>query len=341
MASFCISVYFPFRYHTFLVNPETLYADLIKAVFKHFSIDSNYENMFLFQIFDTRYKLYTEFDDGYINQLRKRLPRTSIENLFARIVCRQQIYLLSRQSLSSIRRKHTFPNHVMSPVSNTNTFSTPPYIIVWLDEHFARPRNFRSMKRNLFTATLLEGPICDSFWQDIDVENLIRDDYEVDFDSLNFDGHLKMFTDVDQCRDCIDSQQNNLILLITSDENGRKILPSIYDRILNTYILRDNWDDFEWGLDYIESLQMFDDDLCMLRRLIRDLARHLVDEASQMPPEEAVNYLTWARKLYIQANQRSTYRPSPFTSTALNYIDHQLVYLEAILKTSNEDYEDE
>jgi len=229
----------------------------------------------------------------------------------------------------------------MSSVSNATNFSTSPYIIIWLDEHFARPTNFRAMKRNLLTATLLDGPICDLFWHDVDVENLIRDDYEVHFDLPYFLGHLKMFTDVDQCRHYIDSQQNNLILLITSNRNGRKILPYIYDRILNTYILRNGWNDFEWGFDYIESLQMFDDDLCMLTRVIRDLARHLVDEASQMPPEKAVNYLTWARKLYIQANQRSTYGSSPFTSTALNYIDHQLVYLEAILKTSNEDYEDE
>jgi hypothetical protein len=307
-----------------------LYADLMKEVFNHFYIDSNNGNIFLLQIFDIRYKDYVEFDDEYINQLRKRLPRTSVENLLARIVCRQQLHLLSRQSFFSMDEKSIFPNRP-NLGSATTMFSPPPYLIIWLDEHFARPENFRSMKRYLFMATLLEEPVYEPSWLECDIDNLIINDYDIDFNLSNFYGHLKMFTNVDQCRRYIDSQQNNLILLITSDRNGRKILPDIYDRILNTYILRNGWNDWQWGFDYIESLQMFDDDQCVLTRIVRDLARYFVDGAFQLPPEEALSYLTWARKLYIQADKIRWHRSSEYTSTILKYIDNQLKHLEAIV----------
>ncbi|CAF4332238.1 unnamed protein product, partial [Rotaria sordida] len=108
-----------------------------------------------------------------------------------------------------------------------------------------------------------------------------------------------------------------------------------------TYILRRDWYDYEWGLDYIESLQMFDDDQCMLTRIVRDLAQYFLDEASRLPAEEALKHLNWAKKLYIQADQEPCHRSSQFTSTILNYINHQLDYLEPIVGASNNDYEDD
>jgi hypothetical protein len=338
MASFNFFVYFPFRYQALLIKPEMLYADLIKIVFNHFHINLNDENLFLLQIFDLRYKGYVEFDDGYINHLRKRLPRTSIENLYGRIVCRQQAYLLSRQSYFSMGNRLTFPNCLNSDLG-APMYSPPPYVIIWLDEYFALPNNFRSMKRYLFEATLVEGPICDAWPLDTDIDNLIQNNHEADFDWSK--GHLKMFTDIDLCRDYITSQQNNLILLITSNRNGQIILPSIYDRILNTYVLRDSWYDFEWGVEYIESLQMFDDDLCMLTRVIRDLARYFVDRASQLEPMYAIQYFNWAKKLYLEVDREPTKRSVRRCGTILNYIDNQLTHLENIVEPLNQDYDDE
>jgi hypothetical protein len=237
-------------------------------------------------------------------------------------------------------KKLTFPNRLNFDLP-APTCSPPPYVIVWLDEYFALPWNFRSMKKYLFTATLLEGPICDTWQLEMDIDNLIRNNYEIDFNLSNFDGHLKMFTNVDQCRDYIDSQPNNLILLITSNKNGQIILPSIYDRILITYVLRDNWYDYEWGVDYIENLHMFDNDLCMLTRVIRDLARYFVDRALQLQPMDAIQYFNWAKKLYLEVDREPSERSIRRCATVLNYIDNQLTHLENIVETLNQDYNDE
>ena len=338
MASFQLLVYFPFRYYSVLVTPGLFYTELTEEIFDHFNIGSSTGNRYLLQIYDAPCKLYVEFDDEYINRLRQRLPRTSIENVLARIVPRQQFYLLSQQSFFSLSQERVFSHH-LNLFSATSRYSPPPYLIVWLDEYFAEPANFRSMKRYLFTATLPEAPICNSFWDQPDISNLIQDDRDHDLDLCGSDSHLKMFMDIDQCRHYINSRENRLIVLITSDRIGRRILPSINDQIFSTYVLTNFWNDFEWGLDYIEGIQMFDDDQCMLARVIRDLARHYVDEAAMSAPQQALNYLHWAKKLYIQADRGSLRNSFRSTSVKLTYIDDQLDYLETNLKAWNIDCE--
>jgi hypothetical protein len=105
--------------------------------------------------------------------------------------------------------------------------------------------------------------------------------------------------------------------------------------------LRNSWHDFEWGVEYIESLQMFDDDLCMLTRVIRDLARYFVDRASQLEPMYAIQYFNWAKKLYLEVDREPNKRSVRRCATILNYIDNQLTHLENIVEPLNQDYDDE
>ncbi|CAF4058012.1 unnamed protein product, partial [Rotaria sp. Silwood2] len=82
-----------------------------------------------------------------------------------------------------------------------------------------------------------------------------------------------------------------------------------------------------WAFDYKSNLLIFDDCLCLLIRLIRDLAKNFVEKAentSKLSLKHASTLLKWARELYNRANELDN---SPYFNIQ-NSIDSRLQTLE-------------
>lgn len=260
------------------------------------------DNYFL-EIYDARFRTYILLDEEYIRNLQDRLPRTSVSTLNGRIRHRDE-----SRNYSSIERKPSF-----SPKND--------HLIIWLDSYIGHPDHCRELKHKFHIITMVDiaRPM-------LDYEYCIDDLIQTDSKSIN---HLNTFSNKDECLEFLQGVESTMkILFITSNFFGEEIVPLIIKRVQMIYILaNDTFFSNEWTDDYRSSLLIFNDNIHLLVRLIRDLAQNFVEKAemtSKSSVEQAIIFFRWARKLFTRANQIDY----PSDLKTLNSIERQLEILE-------------
>ena len=106
MSSWNFIVYFSYRFHTFLIRPETSYDELVNIIRSRriFLVDHD-----LLEIYDVRFQTYVLLDDEYIRNLQNRLPRTSISTLNGRIRKRRKVKTVQQSNARKYQRQSSVP----------------------------------------------------------------------------------------------------------------------------------------------------------------------------------------------------------------------------------------
>ncbi len=305
MASWNLMVYFSHRFHSFSLNPNTHFNDLIQMIRTHLKL--NFDN-YLLEIYDSHFRRYIIPDEEYILNLQDRLPRTSVSTLNGRILNR-------RKYLSSDRkRKRT------SSVSPAND-----HLIIWLDSYIGQPENCRSLKHKFHTTTMLDiaRPM-------LDYEDCIDDLIQIDPNLIEKKNHLNTFSNKDECLHFLRQVELPIkILFITSHLFSEEIIPVIISRVHRIYILvNDRLSSYHCPVDYKSNLLIFHDNRNLLICLIRDLGQNFVEKAemiSKSSRKQAIICFKWARQLFHRANEID----HPAYWKTLNSINRQLETLES------------
>ncbi|CAF2787859.1 unnamed protein product [Rotaria sp. Silwood2] len=267
---------------------------------------------YLLEIYDSRYRRYIILDEEYFDNLKDRLSRTSVSTLNGRIMIPPQ--MSTRSYLSNDRKR-----------KRTSSFSPQiDYLIIWLDSYIGHPDNCRYLKHKFTITTTLDvaRPM-------LDYELCIDDLIQINSKRKNTKKFLNIFSNKDECLEFFKRVESKMkIIFITSNLFGEEIVPIIIQRVHIIYILvNDNIFSYEWAFDYKSNLLIFDDCLCLLIRLIRDLAKNFVEKAentSKLSLKHASTLLKWARELYNRANELDN---SPYFNIQ-NSIDSRLQTLE-------------
>ncbi|CAF1529574.1 unnamed protein product [Rotaria magnacalcarata] len=305
--NFCQSV------HSFFINANLHYNDLIQMMIDHYKfIFDDY----LLEIYDTRLKRYISLDEEYFTNLQDRLARTAVSLLNGRITVRQ---LPPNDS----RRDYLSANHVRK---RTSSFSSQTdVLIIWLDSYIGHPDHCQCLKHKFrITTTLNVARIM------LDYEICIDDLIQIHSKMHNNKNLLNIFTNKDECIEFLQRLESKIkILFITSNLFCEEIVPLVIQRVHSIYILvHDGLFSYEWIFDYKSNLLIFDNSLCLLIRLIRDLARNFVEKAentSKLSLKHAITFLKWARQLYNRANAIDD---PPHFDIISNVIDRRLETLE-------------
>ena len=325
MASWNLVIYFYHRIHSFFINPNTNYNELMHMVCNHYKLilDS-----YLLEIYDVRFRRFLILDEEYVTNLQDRLPRTSVSTLNGRIMTKHG------------PQRNTSRSYLSNDRKRKRTSSFPPqneHLIIWLDAYIGHPENCRQLKHKFHITTMLDNarPMLD---YEFCIDDLIQTH------SINNPNHLNTFFNKDECLDFLKRVESTMkVIFITSNLLGEEIVPLIVKRVHMIYILvNDMVFSYEWAFDYSSSLLIFYDDIGLLVRLTRDLAQNFFEKAeltSKSSVQQAITFFKWARKLYNRANEID----SPSYSDTLNSIDRQLEILELnIINTEeNGDYSNE
>lgn len=300
-----------------MINPNTHYNDLIQMINSQCQIIlDNY----LLEIYDTRFRCYIILNEEYILNLQDRLPRTSVSTLNGRIRIRQGSI---RNPLSfNLKRKRT-----------SSFLPENDHLIIWLDSYIGHPENCRQLKHKFQITTMLD--IARSM---LDYELCIDDLIQTNSKILDNKKHLNIFSNKDECLNFLKQVESKIkILFITSNLFSEEIVPLIVKRVQRIYILvNDKLFSYEWAFDYISNLLIFDNNIHLLVRLIRDLAQNFFEKAentSKLSVKQTIIFLKWARKLFNRANEID----SPSYLQTLNSIDQRLEILELNNKCTQSD----
>ncbi|CAF0973428.1 unnamed protein product [Adineta steineri] len=279
----------------------------------------------ILQIYDNRFKTYVEFDDEYLNWLRNRLSRTSIQTIFGKIILKRQT-----------TRRVQHPSISLIPPSDDRV----THYIVWLDDYIGRQENCPYLKLAFCKATSIDDCSINTISFTDMIEPLICLDTmpdTVSLDTTQID-YFKVFQDIERCLNFMkEIEPHSVTILIASNDFGSHIVPLLAHLThVFVYILQNDWYWFEWGLDYVDRLQMFDDDQALLIRIIRDLAFSYVQKAqlcqisqfNQSAVSNALKYLQWGRLLYERADRIDGTRVS---SKRIEYINNQIDKYEQII----------
>ncbi|CAF0988186.1 unnamed protein product [Adineta steineri] len=325
MIPFNFAVYFLNQFHTFFISSNLSYNELVQLIKKTFrgSLKD-----FILQIYDNRFKIYVEFDDEYINWLRNRLPRTSIETIFGRIISKRP---------ATQRAQH--PPISLSPLSSDRMKQH----VIWLDNYIGRQENCPLLKLQFCKATSIHDYDINTVSFTGMIEPLICLDTIPDPVSRNTTQIycFNVFQDIERCLNFMKKvEPHSITILITSNDFGSHIVPLLAHLThVFVYILQNDWYWFEWGFDYLDRLQMFDHHQTLLIRIIRDLAFSYVQKAelcqksqcNQSLVIDALKYLQWARLLYERADRIDGTR---FSSERIEYINNQIDKYEQIIDDS-------
>ncbi|CAF0988254.1 unnamed protein product [Adineta steineri] len=209
--------------------------------------------------------------------------------------------------------------------------------IVWLDDHIGKRDNCLLLKHQFYKGTSTYDYDIDAVSFTEIIEPLICcDPFTVKFD-IELD-YLVVFDNIGRCLNFIkEIEPQSVTILIASNNFGSRIVPLLgHLTHVFIYILQNDWYWFEWGLDYLDRLQMFDDDQALLIRIIRDLAFSYVQKAefcqksqfNQSTVIDALKYLRWSRLLYERADRIDGTR---FSSKRIEYINNQIDKYEQII----------
>ncbi|CAF1593852.1 unnamed protein product [Rotaria sp. Silwood1] len=282
---------------------------------------------YLLEIYDTRFRRYIILNEEYFINLQDHLLRTNVNTLNGRIIIRP------------LPPKNSIRNYLSNDCKRKRTSSFSPqndYIIIWLDSYIEQSDNCNYFKHKFTILTtlnisriMLDYEIC--------IDDLIQINSKRKNTKKKF---LNIFNNKDECLEFFKQIESKIkILFIISNLFIKDIIPIIIQRVHIIYIfVNNNLFSYEWIFNYNKSnLLIFDNYLCLLIRLIRDLAKAFIEKAeytSKLSLTHTITLLKWAKELYNRANEID--KPSYINNQ--NFIDHRLQILELNLtcKKSNE-----
>lgn len=129
---------------------------------------------------------------------------------------------------------------------------------------------------------------------------------------------LAAYTDIEQCIQCLDRNQEKHVFLIASGAMGRTAVLRILERFPNVftdlemekpyasiYVYCHNVEyQMDWALDYRDYIEIFNHDADLLVRMIRDIADYFVMKGKRLFEEDlhnntaAYHRFSWAHVLY-------------------------------------------
>lgn len=321
MASWRLAIKFNEQLYTFTINANTNYNDLIQKISSHYAIGLT--DYFL-EVYDAHFRRYIILDEEYFTILQDRLLRSDCNALNGRIVARSLPSQNSKRDSTLNHRKK----------KRTSSFSSQiDLIIIWLDSYIGHSDNGRYLKHKFIITTSLD--IARSM---LDYEICIDDLIQINSKVQNHKNILNIFNNKDECITFLEKLEPKIkILFITSNIFCKEIVPSVSKRVDSIYIL--NYDEFfsyDWAFDYKTKLLIFNDDLSLLIRLIRDLAKNFLEKAeaiSKSSLKHAMTFSKWARQLYNRANVIDNL---PY-SHVQNSIDYRLKILESYCMDKHSD----
>jgi hypothetical protein len=226
-------------------------------------------------------------------------------------------------------------------------------MIVWLDQNITSSDCCKQLKKAFATTTNPESKLLTNI-DELDVSNLIRDDStygETTFLQVPF--IFRLFSHIEPClRFLLRNSINTRIFFITSGSLGEHIVPRIltdHQEIFkdkngklyedSIYIFcADTKKHSEWAYDYLDlnCIKIENDDKLILARLTRDIAQYFVSQGEQLFQNnnissfnDAKQYYTWARQLYLQAD---SVKKMPSTSDLISNIDQSINEIEKRVK---------
>lgn len=310
MSSWNFIIYYSYRFHTFLIRPETSYDELIRSIRTRltFIVDS-----YLLEIYDVRFRMYVVLNDEFIRNLQKRLPKITISTFQGRI--RKQTRLADDHQSKDRKRQRT------ASISFDHD-----HIIIWLDPLTDHSIDSHALKHQFHVITTgdIARPMLD---YESCIDELIQNQSQID--QRNQQQCLTIFSNQEECLNFLAQVESTMkILFVLSNISNADIIPLIVKRVQMIYILGNAMSlPTDWKFGDQLRLLIFDNNLCLLVRLIRDLARNILDRAalvSKSSVEQTVGLLKWARKLF----QRTMKIDSSSEADTLRSIDRQLEKLE-------------
>jgi hypothetical protein len=246
----------------------------------------------------------------------------------------------------------------------------PNHMIFWLDVTIGNPKEYVHLKKAFGSNT---DPSCENFTmltdKDYDVMIATGDAVPVKFEGVEFllqafnneDACLEAFRqNEDACREALKQNEDKRIFFITSGTLGRSIVPKIIeryrpiftDRITNkayasVYVFCHNieWQ-MDWGMEYLDYVQMFNFDSELLERMTRDIAEYFIERGKRLRQdndlEGALQRLNWAKRLWYQYDkmqqQIATYDSRPVReSEGSKKIDKLIEEVEEDLREKSQD----
>ena len=240
------------------------------------------------------------------------------------------------------------------------------HIIVWLDQNFSNPNDYRLLKKAFASST---DPRCESLalLTDCDYERLLNTGDGALTTQGFVHGLLHTFTQEHDCLRFLERNQDKRIFFIISGDMARTTVPKIIERyrqiftdiITNTaypsiYILcHDIRLEMDWSEEYLDYLQMFDFDAQLLERLVRDIAEYYIERGERLRQDNstsnALQCFHWARKLWynydkMYQNITNDSTRSVHLSQRMSEINRLIDQLESIsfyeVKQDSDDDED-
>jgi hypothetical protein len=193
----------------------------------------------------------------------------------------------------------------------------PNHMIFWLDVTIGNPKEYVHLKKAFGSNT---DPRCETWTmltdEDYDTMLVTGDAVSVTFEGVEF--LLQAFNNEDACLVAFEENQDKHIFFITSGSMGKSAVPKIMEKYRNiftdpitdepyrsVYVFCHNIEyHMEWGMNYLEYVQMFDFDSELLERMTRDIAEYFIERSGRLRQgndlKGARQRLHWAKKLWHQ-----------------------------------------
>jgi hypothetical protein len=205
----------------------------------------------------------------------------------------------------------------MSNVGTVPYEDDPDHMIIWLDMHIGDPNEYQHLKTS-FASTLDPKNETPAKLIDRDYDTILHEEgpRHVMFEGVRF--LLAAFANVERCIECFERNQHKRILFITSGSMGKLAVPRILERFRHTftdpvtdesymsmYVFCHNIEyQMHWALEFSDYIQIFNHEVDLLVRMLRDIAEYYVIQGKRLfdedPPNNAAakHRLSWAYELY-------------------------------------------
>ena len=199
----------------------------------------------------------------------------------------------------------------MAASMNLKTEIKPNHVIIWADKNMGIERNNRTSKKDLSNNVSVDFLPSDERRDDIDnfIHSYVNNMNNEKSNDL-IKSPLRMFTDETECIKCIHDnlQANKQPFLIASGKMGELIVPEIYEKLSGyIYIFCAHMEDHleRWAGDYVEHMQMFNEETTVFVRLLRDIAQYYLKKSEDPISDRSssIKYLQWAQRLVQRANK--------------------------------------
>jgi hypothetical protein len=236
-----------------------------------------------------------------------------------------------------------------STIPEDYDYKTPDHLIIWLDAYIGDPTKYHQLKK-AFSSNIDPRSQTWTMLNDDDYDTLLRTNEAM---PVTFGGVLVLllaFTDSRDCYAAFQKYTDKRILLITSGSEGKKIVPRIledFQQVFTDLVTNDPYNsvyifcgdisyNYEWAMDHLYYIQIFNHEADLLLRITRDIAEYYITQGERQNADghlkEALRFYHWAKKLFLQYEKMG--QPS---SKNIADINRRTKAIEDILRPPNTD----